>query len=135
MRKAPLPRLFLPHLNIWALYIVRVLWLCAQDGKAEAATQIEALERDKKKLERKLTALTAKSSALKEANEAQTVTLDGLQARTAPSALPCRPHLPLLRLSEIGFLQEKCLTGRSRQDVLKDTGIVGLHTSVLLGIL
>ena len=52
---------------------------CDQDGKEEAQTRIEVLEKDKKKLERKLAALTAKSSALKEANESQAVTLDGLQ--------------------------------------------------------
>ena len=52
----------------------------AQDGKAEAQVQIEALESAKPKLERKLSALTAKSSALKEANAAQAVTLEGLQA-------------------------------------------------------
>ena len=50
-----------------------------QDGKEEAQAQIEELEKEKKKLERKLAALTAKSSALKEANESQAVTLDGLQ--------------------------------------------------------
>lgn len=50
-----------------------------QDGKEEAQTRMKALEKDKKKLERKLAALTAKSSALKEANESQAVTLDGLQ--------------------------------------------------------
>ena len=54
---------------------------CVQDGKAEAQVQIDALESTKRKLERKLSALTAKSSALKEANAAQAVTLEGLQAR------------------------------------------------------
>ena len=53
---------------------------CAQDGKAEAQVQIDALESAKRKLERKLTVLSAKSSALKEANAAQAVTLEGLQA-------------------------------------------------------
>lgn len=53
--------------------------LADQDGKEEAQAQIEELEKEKKKLERKLAALTAKSSALKEANESQAVTLDGLQ--------------------------------------------------------
>ena len=42
--------------------------------------QIEALESSKRKLERKMSALTAKSSALKEANAAQAVTVEGLQA-------------------------------------------------------
>ena len=41
--------------------------------------QIDALESAKRKLERKLSALAAKSSALKEANAAQAVTLEGLQ--------------------------------------------------------
>ncbi len=53
---------------------------CVQDGKAEAQVQIDALESAKRKLERKLSALAAKSSALKEANAAQAVTLEGLQA-------------------------------------------------------
>ena len=51
-----------------------------QDGKAEAQVQIEALESSKRKLERKMSALTAKSSALKEANAAQAITVEGLQA-------------------------------------------------------
>jgi chromosome segregation ATPase len=55
--------------------------LCLQDGKAEAQTRIEELEAAKRKLERKLTQLSAKTSALKEANAAQTVTLEGLQVR------------------------------------------------------
>ena len=60
-----------------------------QDGKEEAQVQIEALEKDKKKLERKLAALSAKSSALKEANESQAVTLDGLQVTAhIPSTIP-----------------------------------------------
>ena len=53
---------------------------CAQDGQAEAQVQIDALESANRKLERKLSALSAKSSALKEANAAQAVTLEGLQA-------------------------------------------------------
>ena len=42
--------------------------------------QIEALESAQRKLERKMSALSAKSSALKEANAAQAVTVEGLQA-------------------------------------------------------
>lgn len=42
--------------------------------------QIDSLESAKRRLERKLSALAAKSSALKEANAAQAVTLEGLQA-------------------------------------------------------
>lgn len=57
--------------------------------------QIEALEKDKKKLERKLAALSAKSSALKEANESQAVTLDGLQVTA---------HIPLTISLEVRFL-------------------------------
>ena len=53
---------------------------CLQDGKAEAQVQIDSLESAKRRLERKLSALAAKSSALKEANAAQAVTLEGLQA-------------------------------------------------------
>lgn len=55
------------------------LIICAQDGKAEAQVQIDAMESAKRRLERKLSALSAKSSALKEANAAQAVTLEGLQ--------------------------------------------------------
>ncbi len=60
---------------------------CVQDGKAEAQVQIEALESAKRKLERKMSALTAKSSALKEANAAQAVTVEGLQASRHPSLM------------------------------------------------
>ena len=58
-----------------------------QDGKAEAQVQIEALESSKRKLERKMSALTARSSALKEANAAQAVTVEGLQASHNPSLI------------------------------------------------
>jgi hypothetical protein len=58
--------------------------------------QIDALESAKRKLERKLSALAAKSSALKEANAAQAVTLEGLQVRLASSAEPLWMHLASL---------------------------------------
>ena len=73
--------------RMWQLWIklglgagLRWRGRCVQDGKAEAQVQIEALESAKRKLERKMSALTAKSSALKEANAAQAVTVEGLQA-------------------------------------------------------
>ena len=68
---------------IWQMF---KKWGCAQDGKAEAQVQIDALESAKRKLERKLSALAAKSSALKEANAAQAVTLEGLQVKLASSS-------------------------------------------------
>ena len=52
-----------------------------QDGKAEAAQEIEALEAARRKLEKKLAALSASSGALKEANAVHSVTLEGLQVR------------------------------------------------------
>ena len=55
-----------------------------QDGKAEAAQQVEALEAAKRKLEKKLAALSANSSALKEANAAHGITLEGLQVCCYP---------------------------------------------------
>ena len=68
---------------IWQMF---KKWACAQDGKGEAQVQIDALESAKRKLERKLSALAAKSSALKEANAAQAVTLEGLQVELASSS-------------------------------------------------
>lgn len=72
-----------------------------QDGKEEAQVQIEALEKDKKKLERKLAALSAKSSALKEANESQAVTLDGLQVT---ARIPLTIPLELEFLNTLHYL-------------------------------
>ncbi len=78
----------------------------AQDGKAEAQVQIDALDSAKRRLERKLAALAAKSTALKEANAAQAVTLEGLQVQLTSA---------LQSFSErIWHLQSACHDHRTR---------------------
>lgn len=64
--------------------------------------QIDALESAKRKLERKLSALAAKSTALKEANAAQAVTLEGLQVSEPSSPYLCSP--PGMHLSRMLML-------------------------------
>ena len=78
---------------------LRVRGQCAQDGKAEAQVQIEALESSRRRLERKLSALAAKSSALKEANAAQAVTVEGLQASRPSSLISQETRQPALNVT------------------------------------
>ena len=75
-------------LSVWCL-----LWRM-QDSKEEAAAEIEALTAAKRKLERKLAAVAARSSALKEANAAQSLTVQGLQVNVSYPMLVPLPAPP-----------------------------------------